>query len=280
MERVIDRSCYRRNNEQIKPNISKEIKKHKYLKKFLVQLLAGVFVVLMVAILKLVNEEKILTWIEKEIKKEMTVSMFLEEGQKTIEDMKIYLKKNINEQSTTYEEQENIKPEIQDVAINISSLSTEEPYQIKYEEAVEGINQLIEDSKYIKENYNFKIPLRGEITSTFGVRNSDNPIVSSYHTGTDIAANTGTAIVAALSGEVIKAQTDVAYGKYIIIQTDNIKTLYAHCSKLNVKVGQKIKQGQTIAYVGSTGYSTGPHLHFEIRYNDRFVNPEDILKFN
>lgn len=282
MERVIDRSCYRRNTNQVKPNIQVDLD-NKYVKKFLIQLLVSVTLILIIATLKLVKEQTILPWIKKEIKKEMTISTFIEDGQKGIKNMLAYVEKIIKEEETTIKNQQektdienNIKNN-SNQSLNISSLSTNEPFEKIYEEDVEGINQMSEDAKYIKENYKFKIPLNGTITSAFGVRDSDNPIVSSYHTGTDIAANEGTAIIAALSGEVIKATTDVAYGKHIIIQTDNVKTLYAHCSKLNVKVGQKINQGEIIGYVGSTGFATGPHLHFEIIYNDRFVNPQDVL---
>lgn len=69
------------------------------------------------------------------------------------------------------------------------------------------------------------------------------------------------------------------YGKHIKIQTDNIQTLYAHCSKILVKENDNIEAGQEIAKVGSTGNSTGPHLHFEIRYEDRFVDPSKIIEF-
>jgi len=121
-------------------------------------------------------------------------------------------------------------------------------------------------------------PLNGTITSSFGCRVSDNPIVSSYHTGLDIAANTGTQVVAALDGEVLEATTDTYYGKYLKVKKDDIIMIYAHCSKLLVKAGDKIKKGSLIAYVGNTGNSTGPHLHFELKYQDRLVDPSDVLE--
>lgn len=146
-----------------------------------------------------------------------------------------------------------------------------------YEVAVEGMNQMLEDALQIKENYSMTIPVIGTITSEFGVRNSSNPIVSSYHSGLDIAANTGTQILAALEGEVLEAAKDTYYGNYLKIQKDDLIMIYAHCSKLLVKVGDKVKKGELIAYVGNTGNSTGPHLHFELRYQNRLVNPRDIL---
>ncbi len=143
--------------------------------------------------------------------------------------------------------------------------------------AVEGVNQMADDAIYIKSNYNIIAPLKGTITSHFGSRISDNVIVSSYHTGLDIAANTGTNIIAAHDGTVTLAQKYSTYGNCIIIENGSLKTLYAHCSSINVKKGQKINQSEVIGKVGMTGNATGPHLHFEIRLDGRFVNPEDVL---
>lgn len=149
--------------------------------------------------------------------------------------------------------------------------------ETNYEVAVEGMNQMLEDALLIKENYSMTVPVIGTITSEFGVRNSSNPIVSSYHSGLDIAANTGTQILAALDGEVLEAATDTYYGNYLKIQKDDLIMIYAHCSKLLVKAGDQVKKGELIAYVGNTGNSTGPHLHFELRYQNRLVDPRDIL---
>jgi len=78
---------------------------------------------------------------------------------------------------------------------------------------------------------------------------------------------------------VILVSSKGDYGKHIKIQTDNIQTLYAHCSKILVKENDIIESGQEIAKVGSTGNSTGPHLHFEIRYENRFIDPSRIIDF-
>lgn len=147
----------------------------------------------------------------------------------------------------------------------------------KYIEAVAGVNQFIEDSNEIKEKYKIQKPLNGTITSSFGCRVSDNPIVSSYHTGLDIAANTGTIILAAHEGKVIQAGISGAYGKCITIENGDLKTLYAHCSEILVKEGDIVNVGQSIAKVGMTGNATGPHVHLEVRYEGRLVNPEDII---
>ncbi len=94
------------------------------------------------------------------------------------------------------------------------------------------------------------------------------------HTGIDIAAETGTEILAAADGTVIKAYyTDVGNGVYCVIDHGEFQTLYAHCSELNVEMGQEVRQGDVIAYVGNTGNSTGPHLHFEVKNGDERYNP-------
>ena len=109
------------------------------------------------------------------------------------------------------------------------------------------------------------------------MREPTTSTVPKNHTGTDIAANTGTKIVSATDGEVVLASEEGDYGKHIKIQIGDVSIIYAHCNMLYVNLGDKIIQGQEIAEVGSTGNSTGPHLHFEIRYQERTIDPEKIL---
>ena len=94
-----------------------------------------------------------------------------------------------------------------------------------------------------------------------------------------MGADEGTAIYAAMDGTVEVASGEGEYGKHLDIVNNDVLTRYAHCSKLLVKKGEKVKKGQKIAEVGSTGNSTGPHLHFEIRRDNRTVNPEAIIEF-
>lgn len=118
-------------------------------------------------------------------------------------------------------------------------------------------------------------PISGTITSRFG---SVSRVRSGAHTGLDIAASTGTPIKAAASGTVIFAGTKSAYGKMIVISHGNgVETYYGHCSKLYAEVGDRVSQGETIAAVGSTGNSTGPHLHLEIRVNGVAYNPQNYV---
>lgn len=133
-----------------------------------------------------------------------------------------------------------------------------------------------QDIDYVKQNINIIWPLTGVITSKFGSRTATE-IVTANHYGIDIAGNTGTSIVSAIDGTVTQNSSEGDYGKHLRIENGEVMTLYAHCSKLLVNEGDSVKQGQIIAEVGSTGRATGPHLHFEIRRENRFINPESIL---
>lgn len=122
-------------------------------------------------------------------------------------------------------------------------------------------------------------PVSGTITSEFGQRESASSIISPNHTGIDIGANKGTVIVAAIEGNVTISSTEGEYGYHIKITNGDVSTLYAHCSKLYVNVGDYVSQGQAIAEVGSTGNSTGPHLHFEVIRDGRYINPRNVIQF-
>ena len=118
-------------------------------------------------------------------------------------------------------------------------------------------------------------PVSGTISSRFG---SIENVRGGAHTGLDIASPRGTAIKAAASGVVSFAGWKGSYGKMVAISHGNgVQTYYAHCNSLNVKVGQKVSKGQVIAAVGSTGNSTGPHLHLEVRVNGVAQNPQNYV---
>lgn len=116
------------------------------------------------------------------------------------------------------------------------------------------------------------------ITSIYGWRTHPIFGVGRGHTGVDIAANTGSAVVAANPGTVIRSSWYGDYGNCVMIDHGGgVVTLYGHNSKLLVKVGQKVSRGQTIALVGSTGWSTGPHCHFEVMINGSHTDPLDYI---
>lgn len=117
-------------------------------------------------------------------------------------------------------------------------------------------------------------PASGRITSAFGGRSSPTEGASSNHQGIDIGAPTGSSILAAASGSVVIATYSASAGNYVMINHGGgVYTVYMHMNSIGVSVGQSVSQGQQIGTVGSTGYSTGPHLHFGIRSNGTYVNP-------
>lgn len=118
----------------------------------------------------------------------------------------------------------------------------------------------------------------GRITSRFDYR--VNPVTGRYvfHTGMDLGAPSGANIYSMREGRVIRATYDSGYGNFVVIEHPNgIRTLYAHCSKLLVQAGDTVKSGQKIALVGSTGNSTGPHLHLEFRKDNQRYDPEWVI---
>jgi len=118
-------------------------------------------------------------------------------------------------------------------------------------------------------------PVSGIITSRFGAASA---IRRSSHTGLDLATSSGTPIKAAASGTVTFSGYKGSYGNLMVITHENgVQTYYGHCSQLYLSAGATVSQGQTVAAVGSTGNSTGPHLHFEVRVNGTAYNPENYV---
>lgn len=145
-------------------------------------------------------------------------------------------------------------------------------------------NQILElakqglDTEYIGGVLAWPVPGYTKITSNYGMR--VHPITGQYklHTGVDISAPIGANFVAANDGIVTKAEYNTAYGNMVIIDHGGgISTLYAHGSEILVTVGQTVKRNEAILKVGSTGYSTGPHAHFEVRINGVVTNPIEYI---
>ncbi len=165
-----------------------------------------------------------------------------------------------------------------DQASNLQEIQEGEKKEENVEQPLQTLSQEEQDIQNIKNTTTFIKPIEGKITSVFGRRDEATGRVPKKHTGTDIAANMGTKIKSATEGEVVLASEEGDYGKHLKIQIGEVSIIYAHCNALYVKQGDKVTQGQEIAEVGSTGNSTGPHLHFEIRISERVINPQNILE--
>ena len=164
--------------------------------------------------------------------------------------------------------------------------STTNPLKSETAEGVGGEDS-DEDNSFVAvmaglgKNSEIVTPLHGRITSPYGYR--INPISGKYglHTGVDIAADEGTAIVAAYNGVIKESGYGEKKGNFILMEhSDGKQTLYCHCSELLAEEGTVIRAGEIIALVGSTGWSTGPHLHFEIHVNGKTVDPLGFIEEN
>ena len=153
-------------------------------------------------------------------------------------------------------------------------------YQALAKEEAARLAELNKQNNYVPANkdssgFLYPLPYRVAITDSYGYRT--HPVTgkkTTWHNGVDLAAGAGTAIYATKSGTVTTALRSDIWGNYVVINHgDGFSSLYAHMQGLIVKAGDYVKQGQTIGYVGSTGLSTGPHLHFTIYYNGADVNP-------
>lgn len=156
----------------------------------------------------------------------------------------------------------------------------EENIQIAKEKMTQELQNELEekqekDSKTVNGIYLACVPVTGKITSRFGANES---IRDHTHKGIDIGVAGGTPIYAAAGGTITYSGWESGYGNLVIIDHGNgVETYYGHCSKLYVSKGQKVNAGDKIAAVGSTGNSTGNHLHFEIRLNGAQVNPQKYV---
>jgi murein DD-endopeptidase MepM/ murein hydrolase activator NlpD len=170
--------------------------------------------------------------------------------------------------------------------------------RIEYEKRVAELEQQsLEIEKYIREKIMrsgqplkkygtgvFAVPAQGPKTSAFGYRIHPIFKTKKFHTGQDIGAPYGSKILASDAGEVVFAgwwgSETTGYGRIVIIAHGNdLTTLYAHQSRIAVKKGDVVEKGDVIGYVGSSGYSTGPHLHFEVRKSGTPVDPTNYVRF-
>ncbi|MBQ7668335.1 MAG: M23 family metallopeptidase [Clostridia bacterium] len=140
----------------------------------------------------------------------------------------------------------------------------------------ETVDQMKQDVEEVRKITNFVRPVPGVATLRFGkhmVNGSEE-----NHTGVDLAAAEGTPVKAAIAGTVIEVkELTTSFGKFVRVKNGDILTTYAHCSSIEVEEGEDVVQGEVIAYSGSTGNVTGPHLHFEVSYCGRFIDPGFLL---
>ena len=174
-----------------------------------------------------------------------------------------------------------------------ASIATQQEEVDKYNQAVAEAESIIAAAEqsalanntttsattYTGGAFTWPVPGCYSISSYFGARTSPTAGASSNHKGIDIPCSSGTPVVAAASGTVIVATYNYAEGNYVAIDHGGgVVTLYMHNSSLAVSAGQSVTAGQTIAYAGSTGVSTGPHCHFGVRVNGGYVDPLSYLQ--
>lgn len=133
-------------------------------------------------------------------------------------------------------------------------------------------NLIIEENEDEENDDDIIYPVKGIITSVF----NDTTDRKTAHKGIDIAVPKGTNVKAAHDGVVETARLSKSYGNFVVIKNEHIKTVYAHNDELCVKEGDNIKKGDIIAISGSTGDSTGPHVHFEVIIDGKHINPENV----
>jgi len=150
---------------------------------------------------------------------------------------------------------------------------------LKQETSFQMLIEYFEDRRSLYESTPSLWPVKGWVTSPFGSRISPLTDKMKFHEGIDISAQIGTPVVAPADGEVVKAGFETGYGNMVEISHGyGLKTVFGHNSQLNVTLGQHVKRGDIISYVGDTGDSTGPHLHYEVRVNNLPVNPVRYLE--
>ncbi len=209
-----------------------------------------------------------------------------------------YIETKKNELESAKQEIEPVKAEQQEKQSYLKERSAEKAQQLSAVEKeknqlIRALNELEADSKRMEKiirslqspQSNTKVvpgamiwPVGGRLTSDYGMR--VHPILKTkrMHTGIDLAASKGTTVKAAKAGKVIFTGWNGAYGQVVVLDHGGgISTMYAHLSSISVSVGQEVTQGKKVGAVGSTGWSTGPHLHFEVRVNGTPANPHKYL---
>ena len=291
-------------NEDVGEEHISKITKFKY--KFMIKLVLSLVLGVGIFSYKYLPENEFknssfFNWIKSEYKKDYTKEQVmdnLEELSKSVyakmkniipEDMYNIVDKYVNK----------IKPEIMSFSLNnlfgdndienTVAVFNEGNIEVKSEDIAPIQDTVVTSSQIslmdmdkeeiLSKNINMILPVNGTVTSIYGARDEVFENVG-YHTGIDVANVLNTEIKSATDGTVVSAQQmDKYYGNNIEIENNGVIFKYAHLNQINVNEGDVIKQGDIIGLMGSTGMSTGSHLHFEIKINGRSVDPELFLKF-
>ena len=279
----------RKRNEGLTVVQEKESKKEKnekkdikLLKKMVIQLMICICIYLVIYTIQnkqYIFSEDFINKVNEIISYDIDFKNLYEDSKNFI--MGMFNKENENQNESQNETQENNEVNVtENTEINNGIGGAVEETTEETEQVAENQNlsQEEQDILNVKNTTSFIKPIEGTISSVYGYRETATGTVPKDHTGTDIAAITGTKIKSATDGQVVLASEEGDYGKHIKVQIGEVSIIYAHCNSLYVKEGDMVTQGQEIAEVGSTGNSTGPHLHFEIRISERTVDPQKILE--
>jgi murein DD-endopeptidase MepM/ murein hydrolase activator NlpD len=210
--------------------------------------------------------------VEKLAKTLSTNKDILNQSKEALEKAKIVLQNNLviqnSKLSSLTEEERAMHEQIAEYEEELSKIESE----------IKLLSLACVGAEYVGGVMAWPVPGYTRITSTFGMRT--HPITGIYklHTGVDIGAPAGTNFIAANDGIVVKADYNTAYGNMVILDHGGgVQTLYAHGTDILVEVGDVVTQGTPVLTVGSTGYSTGAHAHFEVRINGEYVEPLDYI---
>ncbi len=262
-----------------KKSEKKEKKDIKLLKKIVIQLIICTCIYLIIYTIqnnKYIFSEDFVNKVNEIISQDIDFA-------KLYEDTKNYIMSLFNKQESEEDNQEQNTNTVEENQNNNGIGGAVEENQQAEETNQEtqenqNLSQEEQDIINVKNTTSFIKPVEGTISSIYGFRETATGSVPKNHTGTDIAAPMGTKIKSATNGQVVLVSEEGDYGKHLKIQIGEVSIIYAHCNNIYVKEGDQITQGQEIAEVGSTGNSTGPHLHFEIRISERTVDPQKILE--
>ena len=262
-----------------KKSEKKEKKDIKLLKKIVIQLIICTCIYLLIYTIqnnKYIFSEDFINKVNEIISQDIDFA-------KLYRDTKNYIMSLFNKQESQEDNQEQntntVEENLNNNGIGGAVEETKQPEETNQEtQKNQNLSQEEQDILNVKNTTSFIKPVEGTISSIYGFRDTATGSVPKNHTGTDIASTTGTKIKSATNGQVVLVSEEGDYGKHLKIQIGEVSIIYAHCNNIYVKEGDQITQGQEIAEVGSTGNSTGPHLHFEIRISERTVDPQKILE--